>query len=169
MRILRTPSTLVFVLALALAPGGSAVVGDAQAASAKPPSDAVSAARFSLTLDGVEIASFTELERLTAHAAAPTPGAPAPATTEPHTLVLRRVLGRDLTMSTWLEAAAVGDPRARRSVSLTAFAADGRQVLRYFLSHAWPSKIEIGPMKAGSAELLETVTITCEQIQRVAI
>jgi hypothetical protein len=34
---------------------------------------------------------------------------------------------------------------------------------------AWPSKLEIGALKAGSSEVLwETVTLVCEMIQRVA-
>jgi hypothetical protein len=35
---------------------------------------------------------------------------------------------------------------------------------------AWPSKLEIGALKAGSSEvLMETVTIVSERIQRVSV
>jgi hypothetical protein len=37
------------------------------------------------------------------------------------------------------------------------------------MEHAWPAKIEIGALKAGASEvLMETVTIVCESLQRVA-
>ena len=46
---------------------------------------------------------------------------------------------------------------------------DGKPVARYHLEHAWPAKIEIGALKAGASEvLMETVTMVCEHIQRVA-
>ena len=44
----------------------------------------------------------------------------------------------------------------------------GDPVARYHLTNAWPSKLEIGGLKAGSSEvLMETVTIVCERIERV--
>jgi hypothetical protein len=47
--------------------------------------------------------------------------------------------------------------------------AEGKAVAKYWLEKAWPSKIEIGAMKAGATTVVyETVTLTCEQLQRVA-
>ena len=46
---------------------------------------------------------------------------------------------------------------------------DGTPVARYHLEMAWPSKLEVGGLKAGASEvLMETVTLVCEHIQRVA-
>ena len=43
-------------------------------------------------------------------------------------------------------------------------------VARYHLENAWVSKIEIGALKAGASEvLMETVTIACETLQRIAL
>jgi hypothetical protein len=45
----------------------------------------------------------------------------------------------------------------------------GTPVARYHLENAWPAKIEIGAMKVGASKvLMETVTLTCERIERVA-
>ena len=65
---------------------------------------------------------------------------------------------------------ALGDMvAARKSCSLVMFDADGKPVARYHLENAWPCKIELGALKAGASEvLMETVTIVCEHIQRVA-
>jgi hypothetical protein len=46
---------------------------------------------------------------------------------------------------------------------------NGKPVARYHLEQAWPAKIEIGPVKSGANEaLMETVTIVCEHVQRLA-
>jgi phage tail-like protein len=58
---------------------------------------------------------------------------------------------------------------ARKSCSLVMYNVDGKPVARYHMHNAWPSKIEIGALKAGASEvLMETVTIVCEHIERVA-
>ena len=70
----------------------------------------------------------------------------------------------------WHEAVLMGDIiAARKSCSLVMYATDGTPVARYHLEMAWPSKLEIGALKAGASEvLMETVTLVCEMIQRVA-
>ena len=74
-------------------------------------------------------------------------------------------------MAAWHELVLLGDiAAARRNVSIIAYGADGKPVARYNLTAAWPSKVEIGTLKAGASEaLMETVTMTCEFIQRVAV
>jgi phage tail-like protein len=58
---------------------------------------------------------------------------------------------------------------ARRSVSLTAFNTEGTPVAKWWLEKAWPTKLDVGGMKAGATQtLVETVTLTAEYIQRVA-
>ena len=45
----------------------------------------------------------------------------------------------------------------------------GKPVGKYWLEQAWLSKMELAGLKAGASEaLIETVTLTCEYIQRVA-
>jgi len=45
----------------------------------------------------------------------------------------------------------------------------GVPVAKYWLEKAWPSKIEMSALKAGSGEALtSTVTLVAEYIQRVA-
>ena len=78
---------------------------------------------------------------------------------------------RNIEMAAWHELVILGDvAAARKNVSIIAYGADGKPVARYHLTAAWPSKIEIGALKAGASEvLIETVTMTCEFMQRVAI
>ena len=142
------------------------------------PNDAITAARFSLTIDGVEIASFSELQGIT------TEVEPVelmestdkevvlkklPGKTKPATLVLKRGKNSSMELWAWHEAVLQGNiVAARKSCSLIMYNYDGAPVARYHLMHAWPSKLEVGALKAGASEvLMETVTIVCERIQRV--
>ncbi|MGH7564619.1 MAG: phage tail protein [Gemmatimonadota bacterium] len=121
------------------------------------PNDALTAARFSITVDGYEIAQFSELVGLNARA-------------KPPTVVLKRGKSSSMEMWTWHEAARTSEmAAARKSATLVMYNYDGKPIARYKLTNAWPSKIEIGGLKAGSSEvMMETVTLVCEHIQRVS-
>ena len=123
-------------------------------------SSAITASRFAITIDGYEIASFSELAGISSQV---DPVA--------KTVVLKRAMTRNLEMAAWHELVILGDvAAARRSCSLVMYNSAGAPVARYHLTDAWPSRIEIGTLKAGASEVLvETVTITAEFIQRVSI
>ena len=146
---------------------------------ANQPNDAITAARISITIDGYEIAAFTELQGIT------TEVEPVelmestdnevilkklPGKAKPATLVLKRGKNSSMELWAWHEAVLMGDiVAARKSCSLVMYDTAGKAVARYHLEHAWPAKLEIGALKAGSSEvLMETVTIVSERIQRVA-
>ncbi len=140
---------------------------------------AITAARFSITVDGYEIASFSELQGIRTEiktvefvesgdrglVQTTIPANPVLAQ-----LVLKRAQTTDPQMWTWHEAARFGEMgAARKSCSLVMYDASGKPVARYHLENAWPSKIELGALRAGSAEVLtETITIVCDHLQRVA-
>ncbi len=143
------------------------------------PGDAITAARFSIVIDGYQIASFSELVGIT------TEVEPVelmestdkevmlkklPGKRKPATLTLKRGKNQSMELWLWHEAVLMGDiMAARKSASLVMYATDGSAVARYHLENAWPSKLEVGALKAGASEvLMETVTIVCEMIQRVA-
>ena len=143
------------------------------------PGDAITASRFSIIIDGYQIASFAELVGIT------TEVEPVelmestdkevmlkklPGKRKPPTLTLKRGKNQSMELWLWHEAVLMGDIiAARKSCSLVMYATDGTPVARYHLEMAWPSKLEIGALKAGASEvLMETVTLVCEMIQRVA-
>jgi phage tail-like protein len=145
----------------------------------KEPLPAVS--RISLTVDGAEIATFSELVSLEqrndpVEVLAETGPLREPQRTPvigrpvPPTVTLRRGVDSNTELWTWHETVRQGDlAAARRSASLTMFAATGKPVVKFRLENAWPSKLEVGALKAGAAStLIETVTLTCESLQRVA-
>jgi phage tail-like protein len=93
-----------------------------------------------------------------------------PGKKKPPTLTLKRGKNQSMELWLWHEAVLMGDiMAARKSCSLVMYATDGTPVARYHLEMAWPSKLEVGALKAGASEvLMETVTLVCEHIQRVA-
>jgi phage tail-like protein len=149
-------------------------------ASAQTPGAPITANRFSLVVNGQEIAAFSELSGITAEVEAVDywqTGSNGPAVTKPQagklkppTIVLRRAMGGGMELWAWHEAVRSGQAAAaRRSCSLIMFANTGRPVAKYFLTNAWPAKIELTGLKAGANDvLMETITLTAEAIQRVA-
>jgi phage tail-like protein len=152
-----TVAGALFVLILASLPVSAADNTDS----------AITAARFSITIDGYEIASFSELQGITTEVK---PVETSSAVTRTMTVTLKRGLTRNIEMAAWHELVLLGDvAAARKSVELTAFSPAGAPVIRYHLTDAWPSKIEVGSFKnkSGESVMTETVTLTCDFIQRV--
>jgi phage tail-like protein len=167
-------ATVIAVLAVILY--GPARQSQANAGAGLPPSrpnDALTAARFSLTIDGVEIASFSELQGITSEVE-PIEFLEGDETRlgklKPPTVVLKRGKNQGLELWAWHEAVRSGDiAAARKSVSLVMYNTQDKPVAHYHLENAWPSKLEIGGLNARGSEvvLTETVTIVAERIQRL--
>jgi phage tail-like protein len=142
--------------------------------------DALTAARFSITIDGHEIAVFSELQGIVSEVepvdylssnANDARLKKLPGKRVPPTVTLTRGMNNSLELWAWHEAVVLGDiAAARKSCSLVMYQTDGKPIARYHLEMAWPAKIEIGALKAGASEvLMETVTLVAEHIQRVAV
>jgi phage tail-like protein len=170
-----TPCARASVLAAVLLAGAAGPIGASQAPPPKKgpaaDHDALTAARFEITIDGVPIASFFQIVSLSwgvdpQDLELGAGGVALPARRTPPTVVLKRGMTRGLQLQEWLEAALLGDPAARKSCSLVMYNTKGDPVARYHLENAWPAKIEIGSLKAGASEvLLETVTIVADEIR----
>ncbi len=165
-------------VAAAIIAVGIAGLQTAGSGQAKP-SDGITANRFSITVDGYEIASFSELTGIVEEVEASeywgtsgdgTPVSKLPGKLKPPTITLKRGMNGSLELWAWHEAVRSGNmAAARRSCSLTMFNSEGKPVAKYWLENAWPSKIELAGLKAGaSVALLETVTLTAEHVQRLA-
>jgi phage tail-like protein len=153
------------VLAAVTAGATWAAIGDDQTA----------VARFSLTSEGNEIASFSDLGGIVSGidpSALELAGGTIklPGKRVPPTVTLTRGMTSSAELWSWHDAALSGAPGGRKDVDLVMYSTDGTPVARYHLVHAWPSKLQIGALKAGASEvLMETVTIVCEHIQRISI
>ena len=141
--------------------------------------EAITASRFSITIDGYEIAAFSELQGITTQVDVvdflqssdkEVMLTKLPGKRTPPTVILKRGKNNSMELWSWHEAVLNGDmAAARKSCSLVMYNSDGKPVARYHMENAWPAKIEIGGLKAGASEvLMESVTVVCEHIQRVA-
>jgi phage tail-like protein len=141
--------------------------------------EGITANRFSITIDGQEIATFNELSGIVAEVEIleylETDGGRVAVNkllgkAKPPLITLKRGMTGSRELWEWHEAVRKGNvTAARRSCSLIMFNSEGKPVGKYWLENAWPSKIELAGLKAGAgAVLMETVTLTCEYIQRVA-
>jgi T4-like virus tail tube protein gp19 len=147
------PRSAIHLVSL-LVLSGALAIGAAASAQAS-----VTADSFSLTIDGVEIAQFSELA-----------GISSSVEDTPATVTLRRGKNKDMSVFAWHQSVVEGQlMSARRNATLTMYDRDGTAAARYYLESAWPSKVEISGLKAGASEVLyETVTLTAEDIQRIA-
>lgn len=127
------------------------------------------AVRYSLTLDGYEIASFSELAGITT--SVDVVGNPSSRPGDRSlTAVLGRPLGPGRELLEWHERI-LQHPRQpeRRHLRLVAYNERGDEVAVFEFVNAWPAKIAVGSLQAGTTEvLMETVTLVCEQIKRVS-
>ena len=174
--------TLVAALvagAILVAAAIGAWTSSSQGAAAPPGGDALTAARFELTVDGHSLAVFSELVGISSavdiedvrldtkrkHRLKKLPGKRTPPT-----VTLKRGMTRNIELAAWHELVILGDVAARKNVTLTMYDTTGDPVVRYHLTNAWPSKLEIGALKAGaSSVLMETVTLVAEFMQRVSV
>jgi phage tail-like protein len=142
--------------------------------------DPLTAGRFSLVIDGVEIAAFNELGGMDSEVTSVPYQASSdkeviyqqlPGQLKWPTLTLKRGMtgGRELAM--WHEAVRSGDMvLARKSGSIVMYSPKGDPIAKFWIENAWPSKLTISALKAGSSDILyEQVTITCESWQRIEV
>lgn len=139
----------------------------------------IAASRFGISIDGVQIASFTELQGITTkvevieHRESTEAGVrivKIPGATAPEGEVkFKMSMGSNLEMNSWLEAAQAGMmDQARKSCSLVMYDAENKPVARFYLENAWPSKCMLSPMRAGGTDVLQQEwSIVYETIQRV--
>jgi phage tail-like protein len=139
----------------------------------------VAASRFGISVDGVQIASFSELQGITTkvdvieHRESTESGVrimKIPGATAPEGEVkFKMAMGTNLEMNAWLEAAQSGMmDQARKSCSLVMYDAANKPVARFYMENVWPSKCVLSPMRAGGTDVLQQEwSLVYETIQRV--
>ncbi|MEU9255934.1 phage tail protein [Streptomyces sp. NPDC048270] len=144
---------------------------------------ALSAAAFMVSFDSAGMASyFSELSGITSEiepveyiAADSKTGEPVLTKqfgkVKPPTVTLKRGVDGSGALFAWHEMAraAVGAARMSGTLSILghpeSVGAERPVLAKYWLWGAWPSKVEVGNLKAGTSEIvLETVTFTCERV-----
>ena len=139
----------------------------------------VSASRFGISVDGVQIASFSELQGISTevdvieHIESTDDGVRVhkiPGVTRPKGEVkFKMAMGTNLAMNAWLEESQAGKMDvARKSCSLVMYDAENKPVARFYLENAWPIKCTLSPLRAGGSDVMQQEwSLTFETIQRV--
>lgn len=135
----------------------------------------MSAAKFNISIDGQDIASFSELSGINSEVE------PAEymycdkngqfnhtkqfGKVKPPTITLKRGMDNDHKLWAWHQAAVMGEPTARTTCQLELHDATGKTVATYTLENAWITKLEIAGIGAGKSDVvMMTVTLTCDYI-----
>lgn len=143
------------------------------------PTDALAGYHFAIEIDGVTIAQFQEVSGITSeldvielkqntkdgkYIVHKLPG-----NRKPPTITLKR--GKDTSMDLWnwhqqIYQGKISD--ARKNGSIVLYDYEHNEVGRYNFVNAWPSKVTLGALKSGAAEVLtEEFALVCEEVIQV--
>ncbi len=141
--------------------------------------DAFAARNFAIEVDGVTIAQFTELSGLTSEIEVTElkENGPdgkliikkIPSNSKPPTITLKRAKNVSMELSKWHDLARKGKIKeARKNGSIILYDFENGEVARWNFVNAWPSKLSVGSLKAGSNDVVtEEATIVTESCERV--
>ena len=117
---------------------------------------------FGLEFDGVNIALIDVVGLVLSVFGLGRPSDPP----QPATVTLVRGLTSDRRFVQWVqEAHGRGPGHTARRATIVVFAHDGSPVARYHLENAWPSKLEIGTLKASDTSVVaERLTLTFDRV-----
>lgn len=111
---------------------------------------------------------FSELRRITSEVVDGDPPPRRPRADGRVSAVVSRPLTADRDLWDWHQRIIrSGRIEERRSGSIVVLDPAGREIAKWNFTNGWPSKIEVGTLKAGQSEILvEQVTITFQEIER---
>lgn len=135
----------------------------------------LAAARFVISIDGTDVATFSDLSGINSevepaeYIASDQNGMVIHTKqfgkTKPPKVTLKRGLDGSTAIWAWHQAVLAGDPAALQTCALKLISPDNKIQLTYVLENAWPTKVDIAGMKAGSTDVvMETVELVCDQI-----
>ena len=118
---------------------------------------------FGLEFDGVNIALIDVVGLVLSVFGLGRPSDPP----QPATVTLVRGLTSDRRFVQWVqEAHGRGPGHTARRATIVVFAHDGSPVARYHLENAWPSKLEIGTLKASDTSVVaERLTLSFDRVE----
>jgi hypothetical protein len=131
----------------------------------------INAASYVLNIDGVAIATYSELLGLRSEVDPSVPAAATPTKTKAYgtamtTITLRRDLDGNPTIWAWHAAVLEGDATARKRCTLQLKAQGGQILLTFVLENAWLATVQItGPEPPPQPPVsTQTDTFVCDQI-----
>jgi hypothetical protein len=132
------------------------------------PAQAQTASTAVLTIDGVDIAVFSNVDELTSTIKLPRAPGTAAKLDPPLSIVLERTADNNLQLAIWHEGAirqSGTSTNYRRDATLTFFDESGTPTLEIFLKNAWPAEYHL---EQQGTQMVERVRLTADNFQRVA-
>jgi phage tail-like protein len=141
--------------------------------------DAIAARNFAIEVDGTTIAQFTELSGMTSEMDVTElkENGPdgkliikkIPGAHKLPTITLKRAKNVSLELYKWHKLALDGKIKdARKNGSIILYDYEAGEIARWNFVNAWPSKLAMGSLKAGSNDVVtEEATIVMEGFERV--
>ena len=137
--------------------------------------EVISAARFVIEIDGMTVASFSDLTGINSEVEAveyissdkdgKVVHTKQFGKTKPPKVTLKRGLDGTTEIWTWHQRVLMGSADAPQTCSLKLVGADNEPRVTYLLENAWPAKVDIAGLKAGASEVvMETVELVCDAI-----
>ena len=138
------------------------------------------ATEFTITLDGVELGTFSELTGIASESESSEyweqgdDGLPIIGRSlgfeKPQTISLQQAINGKMQLWDWHDELRLGRRDEAQKDCILVCSTDGSIVARFLLVAAWPSKVELAGLRAGSSDLvIETLTLTYEQIERLSL
>jgi hypothetical protein len=136
-----------------------------------PTSAPINAASYVLNVDGVAVATYSELVGISSAVdpAPPPTGTTVPSktygTTIPPAVTLRRDLDGNQYIWAWHTAVLTGDPAGRKTCTLQLLGGGGQILLSFVLENAWLGTVQIGPQPPPQPPVtMQTDTFVCDQL-----
>ena len=142
------------------------------------PNDALAGHHFSIEIDGVSLAQFQEVSGIASEVEVidlkenTRDGKflihKLPGNRKAPSITLKRAKSASKDLWDWHEKIFQGRvAEARKNGSVVLYDYMHAEVGRYNFTNAWPSKVQMSSLKAGSNEvLMEEITIVCEELHR---
>jgi phage tail-like protein len=130
-----------------------------KAAMTTPASPIIGVTRIVLSIDGTDVATFSELTGISSEVEPAVPDVSPTGIvntkqfgTASQTVTLKRAVDGSTGIWAWHQAVLAGDPAARKTCLLKLQNASGQVLLSFVLENAWPSKVDIaGPQVMAAA------------------
>lgn len=130
----------------------------------QPAQAQTAAPRASLTIDGKEFASFSNVDEATSSIKLPRSDGTI-AQLAPIRIVLERPATTELTLSSWHEQARTQLTGYRKNCYLTFYDGSGKPTMKLSLKNAWPAEYHL---EQQGTQMVERVTLTATSFVRVA-
>lgn len=158
MKILSSTMLLLAILAGTAVGNAQERIAPERPGAPKAPESPIAAARFGISIDGVEVAQFSRAMGLEQAARMRTRA----------NIVFSGGMIRSPKLRQWYEAASKGSggTHARKSGAIICYDTMGKPIARYRFVNAWPAKWQgPAPKAGGNTVAVETITLTVETIE----